>query len=80
MVFQLKVVLIGIKEILITQMNNGLFSAGVLYFDEKNRKEGEAFFRLKQFHGDSLDSVWKDMDTWVNEFNVGTGGFEYYEK
>ena len=70
----------GINEIFITLMGNGVYSAGVLFFDETNRQKGEAFFRLQHFNGASFDEVWNALDPWIDNFLTGSGGYEYVEK
>lgn len=70
----------GIHEVLISQLNSGLFCAAVLYYNESDRKVGEAFFRLEQFAGETADEAWNAVDAWVNQFYIGTGGFEYQER
>lgn len=70
----------GINDVLISQMSNGMFCAGVLYYDEYSRKDGEAFFRLEQFVGAEVDTVWEEMDAWVNNFTKGMGGYQYISK
>ena len=70
----------GIHEILVTMRSDGVFNAGIVYFDEHTRKPYEAFFRLEQFVGASYDEVWAELDEWVDKFFTGTGGFEYVER
>lgn len=69
-----------IQDVLIGQMNNGVFCAGVLYYDEYSRKEDEAFYRLEQFVGADVDKVWEEMDSWVNTFTKGMDGYQYLAK
>lgn len=70
----------GIHEVVFSENTNGIFCAGVLYYDEYSKKEGEAFFRLEQFQGSTMDDVWNQMDAWVDSFCKGMGGFDYQER
>lgn len=70
----------GINEVLISQLNSGLFCSAVLFYNQFDRKEGEAFFRLEQFFATTVDEAWNAVDAWVNEFYKGTGSFEYQER
>lgn len=68
----------GIFEVLLTQMSNGLYCTGVVYFDTDS--QDNLFFKLKQFPGKTAEEAWNNMDQWINQFTKSMGGYEYYER